>query len=424
MKKMIALWVMLGAVCWQQAAYAEEELLDEIVAVVDDDVILRSELNRTVTNIAKQFNVRGLQLPPRSVLEKQVLERMILQSLQVQKAHHAGVRVSEAELNAAIERIASQNGLSVGQLRAAVESEGQRFADFREDIRREMLSERVSLGWAESQVRITEGDIDLFLASNNLNQGEVKLRHILISVPENATPEQVETARRKAEQVYRQLVDGADFASLATQVSAGQKALEGGDLGWRPVNQLPQLFADQIKAMTIGEMTRPVRSPSGFHIIKLEDKRDSAPKTVDEVKAQHIMVRTSELVTPEDGMQIINDVYAKLQQGDDFAKLAEEYSDDHASAPLGGDMGWFQPRQYGERFAQVLESLDEGEYSKPFQTRAGWHIVRLNGRRTSDVTEEFKRQQAREALRQRKIAEERESWLRKIRGEAFVDIRL
>lgn len=424
MKRLILL-LMLAGISWlPDTSLAEEQLLDEIVAVVDDDVILRSELNRTLTNIIKQFDARGVQLPPRSVLERQVLERMILQSLQVQKARQAGVRVSEAELNAAIEQIAAQNGLTVAQMRAAIEADGQRFADFREDIRREMLSERISRGWAESQAKVSEEDIDLFLAANNLNQGEVKLRHILISVPQNANTEQVEAARKKAEETYRKLVDGEDFASLATQVSAGQKALEGGDLGWRPVNQLPQLFADQLAAMQVGEFTHPVRSPSGFHIIKLEGKRDSKQKMIDEVKAQHIMVRTSELVTPEDGMRIIDEVYEKLKNGEDFAELAEKYSDDHASAPLGGDMGWFQPRQYGERFAKALESLQVGEFSRPFQTQAGWHIVKLNGKRQSDVTEELKRQQAREALLQRKIAEEREAWLRQIRGEAFVDIRL
>ncbi len=424
MKKLIVLLALASGLWLSNASFAEEQLLDEIVAVVDDDVILRSDLDRTVANIIKQFNARGVQLPPRSVLERQVLERLILQNLQVQKAQQAGVRVSDAELNAAIERIAAQNGLSVAQMRAAIENEGQRFADFREDIRKEMLADRVSRGWAESQAKVSEEDVDLFLASNHLNQGEVKLRHILIAVPQNASNEAVEKARQKAEEVYQQLAGGADFASLATQVSAGQKALEGGDLGWRPVNQLPELFTDQLSAMKVGEITHPVRSPSGFHIIKLEGKRDSEQKMIDEVKAQHIMARVSELVTPEDAMRTINEVYEKLQQGEDFAKLAEKYSDDHASAPLGGDMGWFQPRQYGERFAKALESLKEGEYSKPFQTQAGWHIVKLNGKRKSDVTEEFKRQQAREALLQRKIAEEREAWLRQIRGEAFVDIRL
>ncbi len=424
MKKLIVLLAFANGLWLPQSSPAEEQLLDEIVAVVDEDVILRSDLDRTMANIIKQFNARGIQLPPRSVLERQVLERLILQDLQVQKAMQAGVRVSDAELDAAIERIASQNGLSVPQLRAAIEREGQRFADFREDIRREMLSERVSRGWAESQAKVSEEDIDLFLASNHLNQGEVKLRHILIPVPANASAEQVEAARKKAEETYQKLVDGADFASLATRVSAGQKALEGGDLGWRPANQLPQLFADQIQSMQVGEITHPVRSPSGFHIIKLEGKRDSQQKMVDEVKAQHIMIGTSELVTLEDGMRTINEIYEKLKNGEDFAKLAEKHSDDHASAPLGGDMGWIQPRQYGERFAQALEALSVGEFSKPFQTRAGWHIVKLNGNRQSDVTEEFKRQQARQALLERKIAEEREAWLRQIRGEAFVDIRL
>jgi len=210
MKKLIVLLALASGLWLPQAGFAEEQLLDEIVAVVDDDVILRSDLDRTVANIIKQFNARGVQLPPRSVLERQVLERLILQN--------------------------------------AIENEGQRFADFREDIRKEMLADRVSRGWAESQAKVSEEDVDLFLASNNLNQGEVKLRHI---------------------------------ASLATQVSAGQKALEGGDLGWRPVNQLPQLFADQISAMKVGEITHPVRSPSGFHLIKLEGKRDSEQKMID-----------------------------------------------------------------------------------------------------------------------------------------------
>ncbi|WP_395373179.1 peptidylprolyl isomerase [Marinicella sp. W31] len=420
MKKIIILLLS----CQILTAQSQQILLDEIVAVVDESVIMRSELDRSVASITKQFQASGNQLPPQDILQKQVLERLIIQDIQVQRANLAGVRVSDAELESALARIGQQNNITLDQMRQTVEQDGFSFAAFREDMRKEMLAERVRYGYANSQVKVSEHEIDLFLADNELDQGEVEVNHILISTPQEAGPDDIQKAKQKADSVYSQLQQGESFAVLAARNSDGQNALEGGRLGWRPINQLPTLFSDQLKIMNIGETTRPIRSPSGFHILQLTDKRDESAKLVQQFNALHLMIETNPVITPKEGMQIANDLHQQIVDGADFAELAEEHSDDHASAPLGGDMGWFEQNAYGDRFGNVVVNLSDGEVSRPFQTEAGWHIVkRLNSRET-DVSEEFQRNQASRAIRERKIQEEIESWVRQIRGEAFVDIRL
>lgn len=422
MRKLIilSLFLLQSHQLWSQ----EEELLDEIVAVVEENVILRSELDRAVDNITKQFQTRGAQLPPKSVLDRQVLERLIDQELQIQKADLAGVRISEAEVDTALSQVAAQNNISLQQMQMALENDGMNFADFRNDMRKELKSEKIRNGLANQNVKISENEIDLFLADNQLSEDEVKLSHILIALDANADTQSVSIAKEKVDRIYDQLEKGGDFAKLATQYSAGQKALEGGDLGWRPANELPTLFADQIKAMKVGEMTHPVRSASGYHIIKLTDQRKQQNKMITEYHARHILVKNSELVTPSQGMEMINEINKRLNADEDFAVLAEEKSDDVNSAALGGDLGWFQINEYGQRFGDVIKSLDVNEYSSPFQTSAGWHIVQFLGQRESDVTEEYKRNQARSAIHARKMNEEIESWVTQIRGEAFIDIRI
>ncbi len=420
MKKLLALGLMLSLA----GAGMAQQLLDEIVAIVDDSVILRSELDRSTASISKQLEARNTQLPPRSILERQVLERLIITEILAQRAQQAGIRVSDAEVDTALSQIARQNNINLEQMRQAVEADGFEFATFREDMRRDMLTERVRYSWASSQVKISEHEVDLFLADNELNQGEVDLQHILIATPAEPKPEDIEAARSKAEEVHGKITQGEDFAVLATQYSDGQNALEGGKLGWRPVNQLPPLFADQIKAMSAGDFTRPIRSPNGFHILKVVDKKSKSSKLVEQAHAQHIMVETNEVVTPRDGMQLINALYDKIQAGEDFAQLAQEHSDDHSSAPLGGDLGWFEVAQYGERFENVLRNLSDDEVSRPFQTEAGWHILKRLGLKQADVTEEYQREQAKNAIRQRKMQQIMEDWVRQVRGEAFVDIRI
>ena len=415
------------ATCMMQLAMtgqAEEQLLDEIVAVVDDAVIMRSELDRALVSIVKQIESQGNQIPPKNILESQVLERIIVQEVQIARALQVGIQISDEEVDAALMNIAQQNGVSLEQMKQAVEVDGFEFSDFRRDMQRDMQSERVRYAYAASKVKVSDHEVKLFLADNELDQGEVSLQHILIAIPSNAPASATETARAKADEVYGKLLAGEDFAALATEVSAGQRALEGGRLGWRPINQLPPLFTDQIKTMEVEELSRPIRSPNGFHIIKLIDKRSNSVKTVEQYNALHLMIQVNQVVTAREGMKIINNLHEKLLAGEDFATLAEAESDDHGSAPLGGDLGWFQINQYGQRMGDTIKELKEGEISRPFQTDNGWHIVKYLGKKEADITEEFKRDQAETAIKERKMQEAIEYWIREIRGEAFVDIRL
>ncbi|WP_223786972.1 peptidylprolyl isomerase [Marinicella meishanensis] len=401
-----------------------QQLLDEIVAVVDDNVIMRSELDRAVASIKRQIEASGNQVPPADILNSQVLERLIVQEIQINRAELVGIRVADAEVDAALSNIASQNGMTLAQMQRTIEQDGFSFADFRRDMKRDMQAERVRYAYANSSVKISDHEIDLFLADNELDQGEVDIQHLLIATSAENDAAATEAARTEAEELFEKIQNGENFAVLATKYSDGQKALEGGRLGWRPVNQLPPLFAEQVKLMSAGEVTRPIRSPSGFHIIKLLDKKSETTKTVDQYNALHIMVETNEVMAPREGMNVANDLYDKIMAGDDFSQLAEEHSDDHSSAPLGGDLGWFQINQYGQRIGEVIQSLDVNEVSEPFQTEAGWHIIKFMGKKEADVTEEFQRAQASNAIRARKVQELIESWIREIRGEAFVEIRI
>lgn len=418
MRKLIYLFLVMAPLA--QA----DQFLDEIVAVVDDSVIMRSELERSAESIKKQIEATGNPLPPDDILNKQVLEKLIVQKVQLQRAEQVGIRVSDAEVDAALTNIARQNGISLSEMRATIERDGFNFSDFRDDMRKDMITERVRYAYANSTVKVSDHEIDLFLADNELDQGEVNIQHILIAIPEGADETTVEAKRAVVNDLRQQLLDGTDFTVIATQHSDGQKALEGGRLGWRPVNQLPPIFAEEAKSMAVGDITRPLRSASGFHLIKLVDKRDKTTKMVDQYKVQHLMVASDEIVSAKDGMAIINGFYQQLQDGADFANLAEEHSDDFNSAPLGGDMGWRASSELGPRMGQIVENLDLNEMSSPFQTDAGWHIVKLLDKKQADVTNEYKRQQAEQAIQQRKMQQIMETWVREIRGEAFVDIRL
>ncbi|HHL31777.1 MAG TPA: molecular chaperone SurA, partial [Oceanospirillales bacterium] len=285
--------------------FAQDDLLEEIVAVVEENVILRSDLDRAVNNVVQQLKVRGTQIPPKSILDKQVLERLIEQELQIQKADQAGIRISEAEIDTALSRVAAQNELSLQQMQMAIENDGINFADFRNDMRKEIKAEKIRNGLANQNVKVSENEIDLFLADNEMSESEVRLGHILIAVGAQADTKRVEAAKKKVNEIYQKLEQGADFSELAIKNSAGQKALEGGDLGWRVSNELPTLFADQLKAMKVGEYTHPVRSASGFHIIKLTDIREQTAKLITQYHARHIVISNSELVTPSQGMEII-----------------------------------------------------------------------------------------------------------------------
>ena len=398
--------------------------IDSIVALVDDDVILRSELEIAIRGITDRIRQQGGDLPPRSLLEKQVLERLIIRRLQLLRAFQTGIRVSDSDIDQSLMMLADQNKISLMQLRQVIEADGEDFAEFRQNIGEEMMTERLRQRVVNSMDPITETEIDILLASESFNSGEYNISHILIALGEGSTPQQIAAQQSKAQNVYQQLEEGLDFASAAISYSDSQEALEGGLVGWRDLNSVPVAFSEAIKNLRAGQMTTPIRTPAGFHIIKVNDYRERREVIATEFHAQHIMIITNDLISPRQAMEQIRDIHQQLIEGAEFAELAKEYSDDVSSANLGGDMGWFAPEAYGERIGQTLEALQDGEVSEPFQTESGWHIVERLGKREKDVTVESIRNAARNNLQQQKIDIELERFLQEMRDEAFVEIRL
>jgi peptidyl-prolyl cis-trans isomerase SurA len=398
--------------------------IDSIVALVDDDVVLRSELDLAIKGIVDRIRQQGGDLPPKHLLEKQVLERLIIRRLQLQRAFQTGIRVSDADIDESMMMLAQQNNITLMQLRQVIENDGEDFGEFRQNIGEEMMTERLRQRVINSMDPITETEIDIMLASDRFQGGEYNISHILISLPEGATPQQIAMQESKANNVHQQLVEGLDFASAAISYSGSQEALEGGLVGWRDLNSVPVAFSEAIRNLREGQFTVPIRSPAGFHIIKVNDFRDRSQVMATEFHARHIMVETNDLIGPRQAMEQIREIHKKLIDGQDFAELAKNNSDDVSSANLGGDMGWFVPLALGERMEQTLDAMQDGEISEPFQTESGWHIIERLGKREKDVTEESMRNAARSNLQQQKMDIEIERFLQQMRDEAFVEIRL
>jgi len=398
--------------------------LDSIVALVDEDVIMRSELDQALAGIVERIRASGEAMPPQNLIESQVLERLIVRELQIQKAMQTGIRISDSDIDQAMVNLAQQNGITVQQMRKVIEDEGEDFADFRRNIGEELMTERLRQRIINGMQPITDTEVDILLASQDANGGEYNISHIMIAIPEGSTPQQIKEAEDKANDVYTKLEGGLDFASAAISYSSSQEALEGGEVGWRDLNSIPAFFADAIRDLQPGQFSKPIRSPAGFHLLKVNDYREQRQVVVKEYHAQHIMVEINELVGARDAMDLIIDIRKRLDAGEDFAALAKEYSDDVSTANLGGDMGWFPPKAYGDRVEQTLLALKDGQISEPFQTMSGWHIIQLLGERETDRTEEAIREEAREKIRQQKAELEIEKTLRQFRDEAFVEIRL
>lgn len=398
--------------------------IDHVVAVVDEDIIMHSELQQRVNDVKRQN--RGASLPAAKVLRQQVLERMILESIQLQMADRGGVRISDAELNDAIRRIAAQNNMSLTQFRQAMEAEGVSFTLARDQIRDEMRVSRVQRFQVGERIQITDQDVDYFLASElgkMASAAEYQLAHILIAVPSQASPADLQQAQQKAQQLVDQLRNGADFRQLAIAQSNGRNALKGGDLGWRKEAQLPGIFADVIPAMQINDISDPIKSASGFHIVKLSDKRGGNTELVTQAKVRHILIQTNELRDAARSKELIDQLYQRLQAGEDFSELAREFSDDPGSAASGGDLGWVSPGDMVPAFDKTMAAAQPGQLSKPFESRFGWHILQVQERKQTDVGAEKQRNQVRQMLYSRRFEEELPIWLRKIRAEAYVDIK-
>jgi peptidyl-prolyl cis-trans isomerase SurA len=416
--------ILLFSLFWVGTALAQP--LDRIIAVVDDEVILESELVEMEQTIRQQLHQRNAALPPSDVMHKQVLERLIMQRLQLQKAASSGVRVGDDALNAALRQIADNNKMTLGQFRDAIEKDGFDYSGFRETIREEMIISRLHKSQVEDRVVVTDREIDNFLATQTAQGGSEEtyhLLHILISLPEAAMPEQVQAAQAKLEKVQSLLAEGADFSQVASGYSDGQNALEGGDLGWRKKGELPTLFANEVPNMKVSDVSDVLRSSSGYHLVKLADKKSEETHLVKQTLASHILIRTNELVTDSDAELRLNQLRERVLNGDDFAELARAHSDDTGSAINGGSLGWSSPGAMVPEFEEKMDALSAGEVSDVFKSRFGWHLIKVLDRREENMAEEFKRNKAREQIRTRKVNEELESWLRELRDEAYVEYR-
>jgi peptidyl-prolyl cis-trans isomerase SurA len=394
--------------------------LDKIVAVTEEDVILQSELDRAVGNVLAQYRSNPQQLPPREELERQVLERLIIVRLQLQRAESTGIRVTDSEVDQAAQRVAEMNKIDMRTLRASLDRDGVSWDEYRKSLQEQITLQRLRQRVVQNQVNVSDGEIDILLASNSLKSGEVHLSHILIAVPEGASAEQIEASKKKADEVKAQIDGGMDFSAAAIRFSNATDALEGGDLGWRRFDEVPEAFAELAEGMQPGQVSQVLRGPSGFHIVKLVEKRADSRQVVTEYHARHIEIAVDELTPSDEALKIAREIRQRLVDGhEDFAKLAKEYSKDANTAGQGGDMGWFPIDQYGTQVAQTIATLKNDEISQPFQTDVGWHVMQLLGTRQQDRTEEARREQARDVLRNRKAEDEYENFVRQIRSESY-----
>jgi len=399
--------------------------VDSIVAVVDEDVILRSELDRAVANITAQYADTPQQLPPREVLERQVLDRLVLARLQLARARDSGIRIGDAELAQAVQAVASRNRLTQDQLRDRLAADGLGFEEVRNSLREELLMERLRQRYVQSRVQVSEAEIDQLLAVREIGGPEVRLANIVVALPEGATPEQVALAQKKAADIKTVIERGElDFRAAAIRYSDAQNALEGGEIGWRSLDQIPPAYVGLIQGLQPGQMSEPVRSPAGYQLIQLVETRQQGQQTITEFNSLGIMIRVTPTLPAEAARQRAEQIHARLVAGEDFGKLAKEFSDDTLSRNDGGDMGWFQVNAWGSAVGTQLSQLADGELSQPFQSDVGWHILKRIGTREQDVTEQNRRNQAREIIAQRKAEEEFERFLRQLRAEAYVESRL
>jgi peptidyl-prolyl cis-trans isomerase SurA len=431
MKQPLALFLLAIATATALPAHAQllpqaaqgNQPLDRIVAVVDEGVILQSELNEAVRSVQQQYASNPGQLPPMDVLQRQVLDRLILMKLQVQRADDQGIRVSDADVDQAVNAVAQQNHMTPEQLRAAVEADGGSFAAFRHQLSDQLVAQRLHDSVIRDQVTITDSEINNMLASPTYKAGEVHLAHIQVSVPAGASAADIKAAQDKAAQAMDAIKGGMDFHAAAIRYSDGQDALEGGDLGWRRMDEIPPAFADAVGNMKPGDVSPAMRGPTGFHILKLIEQRQPSRQVVQEFHARQILIRPSELMTPEQAHQKAEDLYNRLvNKHEDFAKLAKENSKDDTTANNGGDMGWFMQNDWGSTIAQHLNELKDDQVSQPFQSEAGWHILERLGTRQSDRTDELERNQARQAIGNRKAEQAYDDYLREMRSSAYVNI--
>ncbi len=407
--------------------YTKIELIDRVVAVVDSGVIMESQLNSRVEEILVRLKNDKAELPPLNLLEEQVLDRLIIEEIQLQLADRAGIKISDSELNQTLSRVSSQNNLSLEEFRLKLEAEGTSYKSFRDTIKKELIIQRVQRGKVGAKIDISEQELENFI---NSEEGRTQLaeqynvQHILLPVKSGLSEIEIETIENEAISLLERLESGESFEKLAASYSAGQKALEGGFLGWRTSTELPSLFAEVVTGLTVGEVAQPVRSGAGFHILKLTEKRGNTVKFLDQTLARHILVQPSEIRTENQTKMLINDIYNRLKEGEDFKQLARQFSEDPGSKMDGGELGWSNPGDYDPAFEMTLNATEIGQLSEPVKSSFGWHIIEVMDRRNEDVSQEEQKNRAYQIIFKRKFDQELQSTLIELRAEAYVDIKL
>jgi len=406
---------------------AHGELLDRIAAIVNEGLVLKTDLDGQMDAVTKRLLEQKIEMPPQSVLRQQVLDRLILQEIQMQRAKRVGLTISDEQLNSALQDIAQRNKIPFDQLPTALAAQGVDYKLYRESMRKELTLSTLRQRDVIAHINVTPRELDQYLARQQTAAAndEFSVSHILLSLPEAATPKQLEEIARKAQDLAARASKGQDFGELAIANSNSQTALDGGQLGWRKGNQLPQFILELVVKMKPGDVSEPVRTPSGFHIVKLNDRRGGDTKVViNQIHLRHILMKPNELDDDETVRQKLNKLRDRILKGEDFAGIASTASEDPGSAPDGGDLGWAGPGTFVPEFDQGIAELKDKEISEPFKTRYGWHIVQLLGTRTYDSTDDVRRQKAFAAIRESKADEETELWLRRLRDEAFVETKM
>jgi peptidyl-prolyl cis-trans isomerase SurA len=401
--------------------------LDRVVAIVDEDVVLESEFNDRKAAILERLKGQYKQLPPEDILNKQILEQLIIERIELGLAKRYEIEVDESEIDEAVNRILQKNNMTLQQLEASLLQQGITIAGLRKQLRNDITINNLQQGVVNSRIKINDRDIENFLASTDgkfATSADYHIGHILISVASDASEAEVAESEKLANSIYKQLNDGADFAQMAITHSKDQAALNGGDIGWRKLAQLPELFADQMNNLPQGKVTKPFRSGAGFHILKNIEQSGGGAQIVEQTHARHILIKTSEIMDDRQAREKLLQLSELINRGEDFAKLAREHSEDPGSMMSGGDLGWSMPGMFVKQFEDALKNTDIGKISRPFKSEFGWHIVQVLERRKEDMSDKMKRNQAANALRSRRYDEEFQLWLAQIREEAYVEIKL
>lgn len=401
--------------------------LDRVVAIVDKDVVLESELNARKISILERLRGQYQQLPPEDVLNRQILDQLILERIELGMAERYDISIEEAEIDQAIGRVLQKNQITLAQLDADLRSQGLDMDGLRKQMRNELTISNLQQGVVNSRIKITEQDINNFLASSDgkyATSPDYHIGHILIAVSSSADADAIADAEKQANDIYQKLVSGSDFAQMAISYSNDQAALQGGDIGWRKLAQLPELFGNQMLNLAEGQVSKPFRSGAGFHILKNIEQRGGGEQLVEQTHARHILVKTSEIMDDAQARQKLLDLRARIEKGEDFAKLARENSEDTGSMLSGGDLGWSMPGMFVAEFEEAMKDTPINGISRPFKSQFGWHILQVLERRKEDMSDKMKRNQAANVLRARRFDEEFQLWLTQIREEAYVEIKL